>query len=238
MTDPVMGNPPPERGIPHPATPIGPDAHPGEDRYFPCMSDHRNGTGGDPAGYGDLLDAVTREITGSRARAVLAADAELIRQYWRIGRHILDRQPDDDWAAVVAPRLSADLRAAFPEASAYSRTNLLYMTAFAAAWPECVPETGRPLPWGHHVVLLDMPGDRTTREFYARKAADEGWTRGVLITMIKGRFHLRAGHCAHDVLRAAPQADRRGVHRMIRDPHSPGLPDETARQERGAVVPY
>jgi predicted nuclease of restriction endonuclease-like (RecB) superfamily len=202
------------------------------------MSDHRNGTDGDPVGYGDLLDAVIREITGSRARAVLAADAELIRQYWRIGRHLLDRQPDDDWTAVVVPRLSADLRTAFPEASAYSRTNLLYMRAFAAAWPECVPATGRPLPWGHHVVLLDMPGDRTTREFYACKAADEGWTRGVLITMIKGRFHLRAGHCAHDVLRAAPQADRRSVHRMIRDPHSPGLLDETARQERGAVVPY
>jgi hypothetical protein len=73
MTDPVVRNPPPERGTPHPDGRINLDASLGEGRYFPCMSDQGNGVDGGPTGYG-VLDAVTREITGSRARAVLAAD--------------------------------------------------------------------------------------------------------------------------------------------------------------------
>lgn len=32
--------------------------------------------------------------------------------------------------------LAGDLRAAFPEMKGFSRTNLLYMRAFAAAWPD------------------------------------------------------------------------------------------------------
>jgi hypothetical protein len=74
MTDSVVRNPPPERGAPHPSARINPDANLDEGRYFPCMSGHGNGTDGGPTGYGALLDAVTREITGSRARVVLAAD--------------------------------------------------------------------------------------------------------------------------------------------------------------------
>ncbi|MGC5011507.1 DUF1016 N-terminal domain-containing protein [Streptosporangium sp. DT93] len=187
------------------------------------MTDDRNGEETGRGDYGALLDAVKREIAGSRGRvALLTTDAELIRQYWRIGRHLLDRQPDDDWGRQVAPRLSADLRVAFPEAMGYSRTNLLYMRAFAAAWPDAVPRTGRPIPWGHHIVLLDMLDTRSTREFYARRTAEEGWARGVLITMIKGRLHLRLGRSPRGGGRGAPSADCRSLQRGPSEPRSPG----------------
>ncbi|MFI6510186.1 DUF1016 N-terminal domain-containing protein [Streptosporangium sp. NPDC050855] len=190
------------------------------------MTDDRNGEETDRGDYGALLDAVKREIAGSRGRvALLTTDAELIRQYWRIGRHLLDRQPDEEWGRRIAPRLSADLRAAFPEAMGYSRTNLLYMRAFAAAWPDSVPRTGRPIPWGHHIVLLDMLDTRSTREFYARRTAEEGWARGVLITMIKGRLHLRLGRSPRGAGRSAPSADCRSLQRA---PSEPGEPAELA----------
>ncbi|GAA2854200.1 hypothetical protein GCM10010517_12220 [Streptosporangium fragile] len=201
------------------------------------MTDRSNGTGAGDGDYGALLDAVKREITRSRVRgAALAADVELIRQYWRIGRLILHRQPDDQWGRMAVPRLSADLRGAFPEAVGYSRTNLRYMRAFAAAWPDGVPPTGRPIPWGHHIVLLDMLDNRATREFYARKTADEGWTRGVLITMIKGRLHLRIRHAPHRMSRMSP-SDRRSVQRLVRESRFPGLTGEDALHEGGAGAP-
>ncbi|MEU0481073.1 DUF1016 N-terminal domain-containing protein [Streptosporangium sp. NPDC006013] len=197
------------------------------------MSDDRNGEEAGRGDYGSLLDAVKREITGSRGRvALLTTDAELIRQYWRIGRHILERQTDDDWGRKAVPRLSIDLRGAFPEAMGYSRTNLLYMRAFAAAWPESVPQTGRPIPWGHHIVLLDMLDSRTTREFYARKTADEGWARGVLITMIKGRLHLRIRHSPPGPARVSPVPDCRSAQREFA-----GLLDEGPRHGRNAGAP-
>jgi len=199
------------------------------------MSDDRNGEGVDQGEYAVLLDAVKREIIGSRGRvALLTTDTELIRQYWRIGRHILDRQVDDDWGRRVVPRLSTDLRGAFPEAMGYSRTNLLYMRAFAAAWPDSIPRTARPIPWGHHIVLLDMLDNRATREFYARKTADEGWARGVLITMIKGRLHLRVRHSPPGSVRTPPSPDRRAPQRAPGEPCFSGLVDDGPRHGRNA----
>ena len=38
-----------------------------------------------PAGYGDLLTAIQREVRGAQLRAARAANTELIELYWRIG---------------------------------------------------------------------------------------------------------------------------------------------------------
>ena len=47
-----------------------------------------------PGGYGELLDQIKTEVRSARLRATRAANSELIRLYWRIGRLILDRQAD------------------------------------------------------------------------------------------------------------------------------------------------
>lgn len=59
-------------------------------------------------------------------------------------------EPGDD-------RLAADLRAEFPDQRGWSRSNLHYMRALAAAWPDSgvVPQPVGQLPWGHLRVLLD-----------------------------------------------------------------------------------
>ena len=53
-------------------------------------------------------------------------------------------------------RLAHDLRTAFPDMKGFSRTNLMYMRAFAEAWQEdaIVQQAVGQLPWGHNVVLL------------------------------------------------------------------------------------
>ncbi len=56
--------------------------------------------------------------------------------YWQIGREILTRQAEQGWGARVIDRLAHDLRAAFPEMKGFSCANLMYMRAFAEAWPE------------------------------------------------------------------------------------------------------
>lgn len=201
------------------------------------MGDDRNDMKAGPGDYGALLDAVKREIMGSRGRvALLTTDAALIRQYWRIGRHILEQRTDEEWNRKAVARLSADLRGAFPEAIGYSRTNLLYMRAFAAAWPDSVPQTRRPIPWGHHIVLLDMLDSRTTREFYARKTADEGWARGVLITMIKGRLHLRIRHSPTGA-RTSHSPDRGLPRHKAGEARFDGLVDEASGQGGNAGAP-
>ncbi|GII55029.1 hypothetical protein Pth03_34180 [Planotetraspora thailandica] len=181
-----------------------------------------------PDDHTELLHAIKKEITTGRTRAVLAANTELIHQYWRIGRQILDRRPDEGWGR----NLAADLRTAYPYAKGYSRTNLHRMRALAIAWPEFVPHAVGRIPWGHIVVLLNMLDDRAARDFYAAKTADEGWTRGVLITMIKAGLHLRANLPLHDFARKVPPEDRESVQSMVKDPYVLDFLDSDKRHER------
>ena len=110
-----------------------------------------------PAGYPELLEDLKRTVASARWRAQRAVNTELLGLYWRLGHAILSRQQAEGWGTRVIDRLSADLRAAFPEMRGLSRSNLFYMRSLAAAWPEdaIVQQAVGRLPWGHVTVLLD-----------------------------------------------------------------------------------
>jgi hypothetical protein len=56
----------------------------------------------------------------------------------------------------VIERLAHDLRTAFPEMKGFSRANLMYMRAFAEAWPDAgiCPTGCWTIALGHNLVLL------------------------------------------------------------------------------------
>lgn len=89
-----------------------------------------------PTGYGPLLAELKSRVRAAQVKAALAVNRELIALYWDIGRVILQRQQAEGWGAKVVARLAADLQAEFPELKGFSRPNLLFMRAFAAAWSE------------------------------------------------------------------------------------------------------
>jgi len=89
-----------------------------------------------PQAYADWLAELKARIRDARLRASLSVNAELIGLYWRIGRDILERQNQHGWGAKVVERLASDLRAEFTGVRGFSRANLLYMRAFAEAWPD------------------------------------------------------------------------------------------------------
>src|ERR1035437_3261605 len=107
-----------------------------------------------PKGYGPLLAELKSRVRAAQVRAALSVNRELIALYWEIGRVILQRQQAEGWGAKVVARLAADLRAEFPEMTGFSRTNFLYMRAFAEGWEETpivqqpvgqLPEAGQDL---------------------------------------------------------------------------------------------
>ena len=89
-----------------------------------------------PAGYVRWLTELKAAISTSRRRTVAAANSALVELYWRIGREILERQRAHGWGAKVIERLARDLAVAFPDMRGFSRANLMYMRAFAEAWPD------------------------------------------------------------------------------------------------------
>ncbi len=89
-----------------------------------------------PSDYAEWLADLKARIHQAQQRATLSVNRELIAFYWQLGKDILARQSTQGWGAKVIERLSRDLRTAFPEMKGFSRANLLYMRAFAEAWPD------------------------------------------------------------------------------------------------------
>jgi predicted nuclease of restriction endonuclease-like (RecB) superfamily len=159
------------------------------------VSDSPNRLTPPPAGYGDWLADLKTRIHTAQQRATLAVNRELVLLYWQIGRDILARQAEQGWGAKVIERLAEDLRAAFPDVKGFSRANLMYMRAFAEAWPdaEIVQQAVGQLPWGHNLVLLSRLKDPEQRLAYARSAITHGWSRNVLNIHIETRLLERTG---------------------------------------------
>ena len=87
-------------------------------------------------GYDEFLQNLKQRIRTAQVKAVFAVNRELILLYWQIGRGILQHQREAGWGAKIIEHLAAGLHREFPGMTGFSRTNLLYMRAFAAAWPE------------------------------------------------------------------------------------------------------
>ncbi|MEA5455468.1 PDDEXK nuclease domain-containing protein [Sinomonas sp. JGH33] len=149
-----------------------------------------------PRGYAEVLASLRDQVRSAQHRARRAANTAMIELYWGIGRTILNRQAIESWGSKVLGRLSADLRAEFPHMKGFSPRNLAYMRSFASAWNGPGPiqqQAVAELPWGHITILLTKFKDRPTRDWYAAKAVQHGWSRPVLEHHILTRLHTRTG---------------------------------------------
>ncbi|MEU7003557.1 PDDEXK nuclease domain-containing protein [Nonomuraea sp. NPDC046570] len=181
------------------------------------MTDH---SPSQSAAYGELLGAVRGIIDSARSRLTRSANSIVIETYWAIGAQILARQAAEGWGAKVIDQLAVDLRVSHPEVRGISRRSLHYMRALAQEWPqEFVPQLLHKLPWGHIRVLLDSFSDRPTRDFYATRAVQEGWTRAVLEFMIKSRLHEREGAAITNFDTTVPEEHREALKQLVRDPY-------------------
>jgi predicted nuclease of restriction endonuclease-like (RecB) superfamily len=156
-----------------------------------------------------------------QTRAALSVNRELVLLYWQIGREILIQQDAQGWGARVIDRLSQDLRLAFPGMKGFSARNLKYMRAFAEAWPDeqFVQQVVAQLPWGHNVRLLDRIADHVEREWYARKAIENGWSRNILVHQIDTNLMQRLGSAQSNFERTLPAPQSELAQQLLKDPY-------------------
>jgi len=174
-----------------------------------------------PGGYADWLAELKTRIHTAQQRAALVVNRELVLLYWQIGCDILQRQTKQGWGAKVIARLGHDLRTAFPDIKGFSRANLMYMRAFAQAWPEAqvVQQAVGQLPWGHNLVLLAKLKDAPSRLEYAQRAIQYGWSRNMLSIHIETKLIQREGKALtnFEAKLPAPQSDL--AHEALKDPY-------------------
>jgi predicted nuclease of restriction endonuclease-like (RecB) superfamily len=174
-----------------------------------------------PPDYSAWLTDLKVRIHHAQQRATLSVNRELITLYWELGNDILSRQAQQGWGAKVIERLSLDLRAAFPEMKGFSRANLLYMRAFAEAWPDpsIVQQAVGHLPWGHNIVLLTRLKDSELRLAYARQAIEHGWSRNVLNIHIETQRLEREGKAVTNFDLRLPQPQSDLARESLKDPY-------------------
>lgn len=85
--------------------------------------------------YADLPAEVKTRVAGAQVRAALAANHELRRLNWDIGRMIDARRRAEGWGARVIPSLAVDLARELPSAKGFSERNLKRMVPCFHAYP-------------------------------------------------------------------------------------------------------
>lgn len=175
-----------------------------------------------PSGYAEWITDVKRRIRAAQQRAALAVNKEMLQLYWQIGRDILDRQAVAGWGTKILGRIEADLRAEFPEMLGFSRSNLLYMRAFAEAWPDpdaIVQRFVGQLPWGQNITLLTKLKTREERLLYAARAVEHGWSRPLLTHHIELRTLEREGKAVTNFDQRLPKPQSDLARETLKDPY-------------------
>ena len=171
--------------------------------------------------YASWLTSLKRLIHEAQFRAAILVNTELVRLYWQIGHEILERQNEQGWGAKVVERLAKDLKAEFPEMTGFSRANIMYMRALAAAWTEeeIVQAPLGQLTWYHHITLLDKLDSKELRLEYARLAAENGWSRNVMVHHIELKTAERIGKAQSNFRTTLPAADSDLAQQALKDPY-------------------
>ena len=109
----------------------------------------------------------------------------------------------------------------FPDLGGFSRANLMYMHAFAEAWPEeaIVQQAVGQIPWGHNIVLLTELKDNGLRLRYAAATVEHGWSRDVLTMQIETRAIERQGKAVTNSDRTLLAARSDLARESLKDPY-------------------
>ena len=100
-----------------------------------------NGYDIEKTNFDAFMHAVGSEIEQAQVRLIVAANAQMLFHYWKVGNYIFYHQQRHGWGSKTIKRLAKAIRLNFPEKKGYSERNLTYMCQFAKTYP--LKEIGR-----------------------------------------------------------------------------------------------
>lgn len=141
--------------------------------------------------YVQMIEDLKRQIQESQLRAEIAANKELTRTYWTIGRAISEREKQGVSGENIIEKMSQDFIAAYSGLISFSQQNLFYMKRFYECYPdgEITKLPVAQIPWRYNKVLLKKLGNPTEILWYAVQALEGGWGESTLETLIDNDFY-------------------------------------------------
>lgn len=176
--------------------------------------------------YIQVLAEIKHRVQESQIKAALAANKELLKLYWDIGRIITIEQQTNGWGSNAIENLAEDLQKLFQGMSGFSRRNVFRMQAFFLAY-ESVSHTVAQvtdlpvfnIPWGHNAVILEKIKTTKERLWYAEKAIENGWSRNMLEIWIKSSLYAREGKAITNFMRTLPVPQSDMAQQSLKDPY-------------------
>jgi predicted nuclease of restriction endonuclease-like (RecB) superfamily len=75
------------------------------------------------------------------------------------------------------------------------------------------------IPWGHHALLMEQVDDLSTRRWYMEQTLANGWSRAVLLFMVRSAAHFRQGAAVTNFDRVLPSPQSDLVRQALKDPY-------------------
>ena len=172
--------------------------------------------------YKSLFSDVKSRIQQAQIKAAQSVNKELIGLYWDIGHLLEERQKQEGWGKEVIPRLVKDLKNTLPDVKGFSERNLNYMLRFYREYygeNEKLQQAVAKIPWGHNILLLERVKGNEERIWYAQKTIEEGWSRNLLLDMVRSGAYERQGKAVTNLKKRLPSPQSDLAEESLKDPY-------------------
>ena len=175
----------------------------------------------------DLHQAIRALLLAARAQVRQTVNTAMVQTYWHIGRMIVEDEQGGQKRAAYGKQLLPELAKRLSEefGSGFSAQSLWNYRQFYQCFP-ILSAVRRELTWTHYKSLLRI-GSLAARDWYAKEAAEQGWSVRALERQISTLYYERLlstqdqakaqlkDEAAHHIAKDAAPDPRD----FIRDPH-------------------
>lgn len=172
--------------------------------------------------YGNLLKEIKTCVKTSQIKATISLNAKMLEMYFEIGKLIYQQQQEHIWGAKIIKKLALDIKNELPKEKGFSERNLKFMVQFYKEYSDeklIGKQAVSQIPWGHNILLMQKIKDPKIRFQYVEKVITEGWTREVLSSMIKNKWHQRQGKILSNFENTLPKPQSQYAKKMLKDPY-------------------
>ena len=138
-----------------------------------------------------LYQEVSDIIIGARNTVYRAANTEMVKAYWNIGKLIIKEEQKGKGRAEYGKQILKDLSKKLTTefGRSFSDRNLRYMRQFYTVFPIWNAVRSK-LSWTHYRLLLKV-NDDASRGFYLEESINENWSTRTLERQINSFYHQR-----------------------------------------------
>ena len=180
--------------------------------------------------YASTLADLKKSIRECQLRAITAANKELVRLYWTIGKTIVEKQEGSGWGAKFIEKLAKDLQNEFPGVEGFSRRNVFRMRAFYLEYKVVPPVAAQfdefehlgvlaQIPWSHNIILMEKTDSVEQRLWYATKTIENKWGKRALEDWIERDIYSRQGKAVTNFSLRLPEPQSTLAKETLCDPY-------------------